>query len=102
MTDMEARAMLGFDPKPFYSPTELATHIDVDPSTVMDWIHRGELYAVKLGPKTYRIPLAAVVSRLNPEASRPKRIAVDAADLTADEARLKRRPIAARSDPANA
>lgn len=93
---MEAGAVLGFEPKPFYTPTELAALVDVDPSTVMDWIHREELYAVKLGPKTYRIPLAAVVSRLNPEAAKPKRIAVDASDLAADEARLKRRPIAVR------
>jgi len=95
MTDMEASA-LGFEPKPFYTPTELAALIGVDPSTVMDWIHREDLYAVKLGPKTYRIPLAAVVSRLNPEAAKPRRITVDGSDLAADEARLKGRPVAAR------
>ena len=96
MPDMEAGAVLGFEPKPFYTPTELATLINVDPSTVMDWIHREELYAVKLGPKTYRIPLAAVVSRLNPDAAQPKRIEVDATELAADEGRLKRRSVAAR------
>jgi len=93
---MEAGAVLGFKPKPFYTPTELATLVDVDPSTVMDWIHREELYAVKLGPKTYRIPLAAVVSRLSPEAAKPKHIAVEATELAADEARLKRRSAAVR------
>ena len=93
---MEADAVLGFEPKPFYTPTELAAIVDVDPSTVMDWIHRKELYAVKLGPKTYRIPLAAVVSRLNPDAATPKRVTVDGSDLAADEARLKRGPVVAR------
>ena len=93
---METQPVLGFEPKPFYTPTELAALVDVDPSTVLDWIHREDLYAVKLGPKTYRIPLAAVVSRLNPEAAKPKRIAVDASDLAVDEARLKRRPVTAR------
>jgi excisionase family DNA binding protein len=96
MRDMEAIAVLGFEPKPFYTPTELAAIVGVDPSTVMDWIHREELYAVKLGPKTYRIPLAAVVSRLNPDAAAPKRITVDGSDLAADEAGLKRRPVVAR------
>ena len=62
----------------------------------MDWIHREELYAVKLGPKTYRIPLAAVVSRLNPEAAKPKRITIDGSDLAIDEDRRKRRPVVAR------
>ncbi|MGH2378947.1 MAG: helix-turn-helix domain-containing protein [Candidatus Limnocylindria bacterium] len=79
-------------PKPFYTPTDLAHIFDVDPSTIMDWIHRGSLYAIKLGPKTYRIPLAVVLSRIDPERTRPTRVQIDAADeLRADERKLARR-----------
>lgn len=73
--------------KPFYSPTEFAKLIDVDPSTVLDWIHRDRLFALKLGPKTFRIPLATVMSRLRPEAAMPTRVAIDASELAADERR---------------
>lgn len=90
---MEASVVTQFEQKPFYSPTEFATLIDVDPSTVLDWIHHDELFALKLGPKTYRIPLATVVSRLNPEAAKPRRIAIDASELAADEVRLKQRAV---------
>jgi len=96
------KAMVGpsgveLEPKPFYSPTELARIFDVDPSTVMDWIHRQSLYAIKLGPKTYRIPLAVVLSRISPETTRPTRIKIDAADeLRADERKLARRAVPTR------
>ena len=96
------KAMVGpsgveLEPKPFYSPTELGRIFDVDPSTVMDWIHRQSLYAIKLGPKTYRIPLAVVLSRISPETTRPTRIEIDAADeLRADERKLARRAVPTR------
>lgn len=78
--------------KPFYSPTEFARMFGVDPSTVMDWIHKGTLYAVRLGPRTYRIPLAVVLSRIDPQLTRPRRVEVDAsAELRADEEKLTRR-----------
>lgn len=87
--------MTQFERKPFYSPTEFARLIDVDPSTVLDWIHRDQLFALKLGPKTYRIPLATVMSRLNAEAARPTQIAIDASELAEDEVRLKQRAVVA-------
>lgn len=83
---MEVGAVREFEQKPFYSPTEFAALIEVDPSTVLDWIHREQLYALKLGPKTYRIPLAVVMSKLNPEKAKPKRVAVAASDLDGLEA----------------
>lgn len=92
---MEAE-VIEFERKPLYSPTEFAKIIAADPSTVMDWIHRKQLYALKLGPKTFRIPLAVVMSRLNPEAAMPTRIPVDAsAELQADEARRPERAVLA-------
>ena len=81
--------MIEFEKQPFYTPTEFGKIFRVDPSTVLNWIHRGDLYAVKLGPKTYRIPLAAVLTRVNPTA--PERIEIDAAaELAADERRAER------------
>lgn len=87
--------MVDFERKPFYSPTEYAALIGVDPSTVMDWIHREQLFALRLGPRTYRIPLAVVMRRLNPERTKPTRVAIDGRELAADERRLRRRTVAA-------
>ncbi len=88
--------VIDFERKAFYSPTEFGRIFDVDPSTVMDWIHRESLYAVKLGPKTYRIPLAVVLSRIDPKMAAPQRVEIDAAEeLRADERARERRAIAA-------
>jgi len=86
--------VIEFEKKPFYSPPEFAALIGVDPSTVLDWIHRDQLFALHLGPKTYRIPLAAVMRRLDPEASRPKRVPISARGLAADARRVRRRALA--------
>jgi excisionase family DNA binding protein len=81
--------MIEFEKQPFYTPTEFGKIFRVDPSTVLNWIHRGDLYAIRLGPKTYRIPLAAVLAQVNPTV--PTRIEIDAtAELTADERRAGR------------
>lgn len=85
-----------FERKAFYSPTELANLIGVDPSTVLDWIHREELYALRLGPKTYRIPLAVVMTRLDPGSATPRRVAIEPSEIAADERRRKRRSAVAR------
>lgn len=95
MEDLEATEMLELEKKAFYSPTEFANIASVDPSTVLDWIHRDELYAVKLGPKTYRIPLAVVLRRLSPEPPKPTRVVIDPRELEADERRRSRRRVAA-------
>ncbi len=76
--------MTAFEKKPYYSPTEFSALVNVDPSTVMDWIHNGHLFAVHLGPRTYRIPLAVVMNRLAPQEVRPAR-RVKVIDPTLDE-----------------
>ena len=88
--------MTDFERKAFYSPTEFGRIFGVDPSTVMDWIHRESLYAVKLGPKTYRIPLAAVLSRVDPKLTAPRRVTISGAarELHADERARKRGAVA--------
>ena len=58
---------VGFARKPFYSPREYAELAGIDPSTVMDQIHGGDLYAVRLSERIYRIPLAQVLAKLYPE-----------------------------------
>ena len=70
--DRRPARFLEFERKPLYWPTEYAKIIGADPATVMDWIHRKHLYALQLGPKSFRIPLAVVMSRLNPEAAKPR------------------------------
>ena len=84
-------ATLDFARRSFYSPTQFGEIFGVSPSTVLNWIHAGTLYAVQLGPKTYRIPLAVVMQRANPGA-KPTRIEIDARkELSADERRRQRR-----------
>jgi excisionase family DNA binding protein len=88
--------VLEFEKRPYYSPTQFGEIFGVDPSTVLNWIHSGKLYAVQLGPKTYRIPLAAVMQRVNPQA-KPTRVAIKAREeLESDERRRTRRVLQAR------
>jgi len=54
--------------KPFYSPAEVAELAGVHPSTILDYIKAGKLYAVKLSERTIRIPAQAVWLLLDPEA----------------------------------
>lgn len=82
--------MTEFEKQPYYTPSEFGKIFRVDPSTVLNWIHQGTLYAVQLGPKTYRIPLAVVMARVSPQTT-PTRIEIDAsAELAADERRSGR------------
>ncbi len=53
--------------KSFYSPHEVAAMAGVHPSTILNYIAAGRLYAVKLSERTYRIPVRAVISLLEPE-----------------------------------
>ena len=53
--------------KSFYSPHEVAAMADVHPSTILNYIASGHLYAVKLSERTYRIPVRAVIGLLEPE-----------------------------------
>jgi excisionase family DNA binding protein len=53
--------------KAFYSPREVAEMASLHPSTILNYIASGRLYAVKLSERTYRIPVKAVVQLLEPE-----------------------------------
>jgi excisionase family DNA binding protein len=52
--------------KSFYSPHEVAAMASVHPSTILNYIASGRLYAVKLSERTYRIPARAVLDLLEP------------------------------------
>ena len=54
------------DRKPFYSPGDVARMAGVSSTTVLDWIHSDKLFAVRLSPRIYRIPLASVIKLLYP------------------------------------
>jgi excisionase family DNA binding protein len=58
----------------FYSPVELARIAGVHRSTVLNWIRSRRLYAMRLSPRVYRIPLGSAVRLLEPERVRPTRI----------------------------
>jgi excisionase family DNA binding protein len=53
--------------KPFYSPHEVAEMAGLHPSTILNYIGSGRLYAVKLSERTYRIPARSVLHLLAPE-----------------------------------
>lgn len=53
--------------KAYYSPREFAALVGIHPSTVLEHIHSGKLYAIKISQRIYRIPLAVVISTLHPE-----------------------------------
>ena len=55
-----------FNRKPYYSPTELAREVGVSHDMILDMIHAGSLFAVKLGPRTYRVPLGAALAKFAP------------------------------------
>jgi excisionase family DNA binding protein len=63
--------------KSFYSPHEVAAMASVHPSTILNYIASGRLYAVKLSERTYRIPVRAVISLLEPERLTPSSITVE-------------------------
>jgi hypothetical protein len=63
--------------KSFYSPHEVAAMADVHPSTILNYIASGQLYAVKLSERTYRIPVRAVIALLEPERLSRSSITVD-------------------------
>lgn len=63
--------------KSFYSPHEVAAMAGVHPSTILNYIAAGRLYAVKLSERTYRIPVRAVISLLEPERLAPSSITAE-------------------------
>src|SRR5664279_427450 len=65
--DNEVRSSAVEFSKSFYSPHEVAAMASVHPSTILNYIASGHLYAVKLSERTYRIPVRAVIGLLEPE-----------------------------------
>jgi excisionase family DNA binding protein len=63
--------------KSFYSPAEVAEMAGVHPSTVLNYIASGRLYAVRLSERTIRIPVRAVVGLLEPERLTPPVVVVE-------------------------
>jgi excisionase family DNA binding protein len=63
--------------KSFYSPHEVAAMASVHPSTILNYIATGRLYAVKLSERTYRIPVRAVAGLLEPERVAPSSMTVE-------------------------
>jgi excisionase family DNA binding protein len=79
--------------RPFYSPSEVAEILRVHPSTILNYIHSGRLYAIQLSERTYRIPARAVLKLVSPEAVRPARSRErpdDRADVEAFDRELRR------------
>ena len=46
--------------KRFYTPREVSAMLGVSPTTIMDRIHSGELPAVRVSARIYRIPAPAL------------------------------------------
>lgn len=63
--------------KSFYSPHEVAVMASVHPSTILNYVASGRLYAVKLSERTYRIPVRAVIGLLEPERLAPSSLTVE-------------------------
>lgn len=73
--------------KPFYSPHEVASLAGLHPSTILNYIASGRLYAVKLSERTYRIPARSLLHLLAPEQLEPAQRLIetdDAANAAAD------------------
>lgn len=92
---------LGIVRKPFYTVAEVAAIVGVSDQTILDRIHAAAddpryLYAVALGPRTYRIPVGAVSQLVGIEpritfGSTPRRIDEGARGEPARTARRSRR-----------
>ena len=63
--------------KAMYTPHEVAEMARVHPSTILNWIASGKLYAIKLSERTYRIPLRAVIELLEPESLTSSTVNID-------------------------
>lgn len=71
--------------KAFYSPHEVAEIASLHPSTILNYLASGRLYAVTLSERTYRIPVRAVIALLEPDRLAPSSIHLDPDMEVADE-----------------
>jgi len=61
--------------KAFYSPAEVASMIDVHPTTILNYIRDEKLYAIRLSERTIRIPARSIQKLLAPDEVRaPRRV----------------------------
>lgn len=75
---------LGIERKPFYTTAEVAGFLGVSDQSVLDRIHlpaddARHLYALALGPRTYRVPVGALAQLVGIQAqvtigSHPRRV----------------------------
>lgn len=72
-----------FEPKAFYTPSEVADILHVSSQTVLDWIHKDQLDAIQLSERVYRIPLGAVMIKLG-EPPRVRRVVREHASVDAE------------------
>ena len=90
-----------FARQPYYSPIELAAQVGVSHDKILDMIHAGTLFAVKLGPKTYRVPLGAALAVFAPHEVRPgERIVLPAGSSDAFFEALERKESTSERLPA--
>jgi len=62
----------GFARKAFYAPADVAELLGVSKQTVLNRIHDGQLAAVRVSPRVYRVPLGGLLRFLQPGA--PSRV----------------------------
>lgn len=89
---MKKAGTIAFD-RAFYSPRDAAELARVHPSTIMNYIRSGRLYAVRLSERVYRIPVRSLKKLLAPETVRSPRVLVRpfaTTDLKKWERRLAR------------
>ncbi|MCP4288662.1 MAG: helix-turn-helix domain-containing protein [Gammaproteobacteria bacterium] len=53
-----------WDPTRLLTVQDVAQWAQVHPKSVYRWIKTGRLYAIQLGPRTYRVPASAVAEFL--------------------------------------
>ncbi len=71
--------------KALYSPHEVAEMAGVHPSTILNYISSGRLYAVKLSARTFRIPVRSVIALIEPETLAPSTLVSEPdADVAAE------------------
>jgi excisionase family DNA binding protein len=71
--------------KALYSPHEVAEMAGVHPSTILNYIASGRLYAIKLSARTFRVPVRSVIALLEPESLAPSTMASEpGADVAAE------------------
>lgn len=69
-----SRTAAATETKAFCTPAELAEVLGVHPDTVLNYIHAGRVFAIKLSARTYRIPTRELLRLTAPERLRAPRI----------------------------